>query len=317
MRAKTLRLACTVAVLAAMPLLTVAQESGWRMGVGASYRDFGDVDFESFTSPNYDNTDPAAGPLGLQGYTIGGLVAAGVVIPDFPTEVPFNADHASFVGGDGSVGSSDSWAPVITFEQVPNAEDGIAVTLVSNLQFYQVDVDTDNDPAALDIHNYQHKATRIGTVPTIAPNPSSGENAGPSTGTNVTVESDFEMDLFVIDVGLKASMDVCSGFSIYGAVGPTLNIADIETAQSLEATFFGPANLPGNPGNMRAEEDDDELDFAIGGYISLGGVIQIDERWAIGAEARYDALFGSDPGTSQAEIELDGLSGQLKVLFSF
>ena len=74
--------------------------------------------------------------------------------------------------------------------------------------------------------------------------------------------------------------------------------------------------LTPDTGRDTVNNDDDELEFQIGGYLSLGALLDVTDRVSLAAEGRYDVVF-DEAETDHASVDLDGFSGQLKILFSF
>lgn len=296
--------------LTALSMAALAQQDGWQLKLGVSYRSFGDVDFSGFELRNFGIIDPADGNLGIQDYS-------NETFADIDEPAVFGTDHARYPGGDSSVSSSDSWAPVLGVERVVGARNGWVFSVVANLQYFNVDVSggasADSDDAGnFETFRYMHQA--VPPPGGISPDPLAGPFDGLSDGTSVAVTADFEMDLFVLDLGVKAAYPFDHGLSIFGAVGPTLSICLIDTERTESAEWNDFTNVRREYSNR---EKNDTTAVRIGAYASIGASLRLGERLAVAAEARYDEVFGSDPGTSIAKIDLSGASGIVKLMLSF
>lgn len=292
-----------VSILSVVPLCALA-ESGWQLGVGASYRDFDDVELTALRLNNFGNTDATVAPLGLQGYTnanTGGFTGALAV------------DHARYTGGDAEVDGSDQVGVALAAVQPLGVWEGIRLNLVVGAQLFQTELAAIAAPTDFETFSYNHVVVAgvfsdpQALVPPVPPNP------GLQAGTTAWVRNDFDMNLVVLDLGLQAAYGG-DRLSCYVAAGPSLSMADVETTQNHRATWntFG---LP-NTGNYSAEETEDDLNLLVGGYVAVGAGIAINEQFGLAAEARYD-LVHREAGTSQATLDLDGASGQIKLTYDF
>ncbi|OGV62859.1 MAG: hypothetical protein A3K19_26125 [Lentisphaerae bacterium RIFOXYB12_FULL_65_16] len=285
-------------------LTAMAEDGGWRLSLGASYRCFDDVEFHNFAFRNYGNTDPANGPLGVQGYTDASFSG---LIP-----VVFNSDHMSFTGANEDLDdTADSLAPVIGIEKALWVRDALTLSVVSNLQYYQLDAGG-TDTGSLAAAWYQHMWLPGGAG--IIPAPVSGPFDGLSSDSSASVKNDMDMDLFVLDLGAKASVSVCEWFGFYGAVGPTLNFSDLETSQT-ESAQWNKATGPGTD-SYSVKHTDDDQSITLGGYAAVGLQFAVTDSVGIAAEYRYD-IATDDVSTSQASVDLDGSSAQLKLTIRF
>ena len=319
MQAKIVRRVCWLVALAAIPYVVQAQES-WKLTLGASYRDFDDVSFKATPLMNFGNRVPADGPLGLQGYTDADFAGITVSIPSFPV------DYTTYNGGNEDLDGSDSWSPVIGLERTFQTEGRWTFSWVGNAQYYQMDVtgsDSGNaaDAGAFDaFHNFYSVPLVPGTTPAIPPVPNNLTPVpGFSGGTMVTVENDMDMDLVVLDVGLKTGYEATHSITAFFELGPTLSYSDLQTSRSVTATWtpIPPATGATDPGLAVQNSDDDESKLMLGGFISLGGDLKLTERLSASAKARYDVVFADDPTTDHASVDLDGLSGQLLIIYAF
>jgi len=285
-------------------LTAMAEDGGWRLSLGASYRCFDDVEFHNFAFRNYGNTDPARGPLGVQGYTNASFSG--------PDPVVFNADHIRYTGTSADLDdTADAMAPVLGIEKALWVRDALTLSVASNLQYYQLDgggADSESFSAGW----YQHTWLPGGAG--IIPTPVSGPFTELSSGTSASVRNDMELDLFVLDLGVKAAFAVCRWFGGYGAFGPSLNFSDLETSQR-ESAQWNKVGAPGTDSYTLKHTDDDQS-LTVGGYAAFGLQFAVTDRIGIAAEYRYD-IATDDVSTSQASVDLDGSSAQVKLTVKF
>ena len=104
------------------------------------------------------------------------------------------------------------------------------------------------------------------------------------------------MDLYILDIGLKADYAFNESFELFAVCGPTLTFADTES------TVDG-----------RHDSDDD---FIFGLYAGIGAAYWFNEKVGLSCEFRYDAAF-EKVETKDIKQELDGFGGALKLLFAF
>ena len=72
----------------------------------------------------------------------------------------------------------------------------------------------------------------------------------------------------------------------------------------------------GDPGFYRLERSDSGSDLDIGLFASLSAGVHVTQHVSVELEYRFDEVSGK-AGTSQAELDLSGQSGLLKVVFDF
>jgi len=291
----------------------VAEEQDWRVEAGVSHRNFSDIEFAAFAMRHYGNTDATAGPLGLQSLTnanTGGY-----------TNLTYAIDHAAYNGSDVNVDSADRTGIVLAAERRLKTTDKIEFSLVSGLQVYHLQQDACDTaapgaPGRFTTFNYVHSVI-LGIfndpktlVPPAAPVP------GLQAGTQLRVDNDLNLDLFVLDLGIKAAVNV-KNVRCYCAAGPTVSIADTDTSQTVSVQWTNTAVLP-VPYRTGFSESNSQhhVDVVVGGYAAVGAAYDFNERLGVAAECRYDAVT-REVGTSQADVDLNGVSGLLKAVWRF
>jgi len=302
------RLACVVA--GCVSLVTGA-EDGWRLSLGTSYRDFDRIDFKPFPLRNFSHVDPAAGAVGIQGYV-------NATFQDGSPNVPaaFTADRVQFPGLDSS---AESWAPALGVEKTLCTRGSFVFGFVGNLQYHRVKADdsagaTQAAPGEFAAWNQNYNVL-AGIIILPPPGPYYTNVGLVDARTSLMVENELELDLYVLDLGLKAAYWPKPAFNFYGAAGPSLTLSDLETEQVESGSWF-PIPSTNDGGAYRESRSDSELKLILGGYVALGTEYRITECLGIAAEYRYD-LTAEDAETAHAELDLESGSGQVRLIYSF
>ena len=300
------------ALIAALPAIAMAAEGqAWRLGLGVSWRDFDGVSIDPGAIGDSDNTLPANGPIGLQGYYNGQFPAYGG--PAMRVAV----DYATFNGGDEDFGDTDGFSPVLTFElPLWYPSECIEVGIVSNFQFWMLDTDVSASATSADsgpfTTRYEERTTAPGFILTSLP---TIEGPGLHAGTTLTGEAELEYDLYELDLGVKASWILGSRLSVHAALGPTLNYSDIEYQASYTATWT-PLLGTADPGMDTDAFEDDDSEFSVGAYAAIGAQFNLTDRLALALEGRYDWV-SSSAEIEGVDVDLDSLSGLLKLIYEF
>ncbi|OGV79555.1 MAG: hypothetical protein A3K19_02685 [Lentisphaerae bacterium RIFOXYB12_FULL_65_16] len=291
-----------------------AGESPWTLRLGVSYRDFDDVDFKGGEFRNWGTQNNTVGPYGVQNAT----TAPGL---SFPDPSPVILDYVRSSGSSEEVDNSDKFAPIIGFRYDLTPECKLGLGVVGNLQYYRLDIGagtmsgTAVAPGGFSVEQYQHWPIDAspGTLTPGAP------LVGPAMpGTTFSARNQLDMDLYVLDIGLdvRATVDRVN-FTL--AAGPTLTIADAESSQKQQASWEEQGGSPGvglPAGSYTDKSSDSDTDFLLGAYAALGVTLDVTTSWSVGVEYRYDYV-SEDAGTRQAELDLSGSSGILRVGYRF
>ncbi|OGV76432.1 MAG: hypothetical protein A3K18_12760 [Lentisphaerae bacterium RIFOXYA12_64_32] len=299
-----------------------AGDGPWTLRLGASYRDFDDVDFKGVDFRNLGTALNPAGPYGVQDVTTvpGNVVGTAVIL-----------DYLRWNGSSAGVDRDDKWAPVIGFGYDLRQAGKLRLALVGNFQYYHLETGTYASGNAVvhdgfSLEQYQHYV--VDAPGTLIPGLAVG---GVTPGTIFAVRNQFEMDLYVLDLGLEARTTM-DRFNFTFALGPTLTITDAESSQRQQASWLAqgpgistpgpvlpcpPQPLPQPAGGSYArEESESDTDFLLGAYVALGVTVKVSTSWFVGLEYRYDHVSG-DAGTRQAELDLCGSSGILRLAYRF
>jgi hypothetical protein len=302
------KLRTIVVVAACIPLLAAAQN--WQLGIGVSYRDFDDVDFDAIRKLQVRNLRlllDADEAMEYSDALIEDIQAGWVQIVDV------DSFAIGYRGSSESIDSSDSFAPVISAETPLWAEENLTLNFVANLQWYNVDVSNSaRFGVAADAREYQYWVQNG----VLAPRPTFPQRDGAPYGDVMVTgraSSSFEMDLYEVDLGLKLLYSIQNYLDCFVAAGPTLSIVDMES--SVRETVYWSA--PGDSGMLaRQRNSDSDTDFIFGGYVSAGGEYWFNEQYGVSLEARYDATL-DDAELDGASVDLDGFSGQAKFMMRF
>jgi opacity protein-like surface antigen len=149
----------------------------------------------------------------------------------------------------------------------------------------------------------------------LAPPLNDGPLPGFSPGTSAALRlDDFRVDLLVLDVGLRGRYEWERLYLTLG-LGPAFYWAEAES-EVVESGAWNAIPGTGDPGSYRLARSDSDSDVAVGVYASLGAGVQLSERIAVEVEYRRDEV-GGGVGTSQAELELSGQTGMVKIVIGF
>ncbi len=289
------------ALLAALGTGALCADHGLHLQVGAAYRSFGDVQVEGVRLRNYDSMYTAGVPLGIQGYSR---------LPGLRDGSGVTADQVMYAGGDAS--TDNVWAPVLGVQKDLWRRGALSLRLTAGLAYYAVDADLAAGGGALSAAHYNYL---LADERVLAPPINSVPLAGFSPGTSAAFElSGFEMDLLVLDLGLRAQYDI-QRFYVAVGMGPAFYWAETDST-TVESGAWNAIPGTGDPGFYRQERSDSDSDTAVGLYLSLAAGVHITPRISAELEFRVDEVSGTT-GTSQAALDLSGQSGLVKVVFDF
>ena len=192
---------------------------------------------------------------------------------------------SSGTSGKMDVETIDNFGPVLSLEYGIWQKDAITLSLIGEFQYYWLNNSRHVNGLSTETHSY----TSV-NHPEFGPTPSEVYTFGDRFKAKV------DMDLYILDLGLKGSYDFSESFGIFAAVGPTLTFADTES-------------------KVDGRHDSDE-DFIFGLYAGLGATYWFNEKVGLSCEVRYDAAF-EKVETKDIKQDLDGFGGALKLLIAF
>jgi hypothetical protein len=132
-------------------------------------------------------------------------------------------------------------------------------------------------------------------------------------GAMMAAQVDYNLDLsaYTFGVGLNSKLNVSKMFDLVFSIGPTLTYVKSDMSRTEKATYNAGANTL-----YRKTENADRSDVHFGAYGSAGLSFQFSQALAVEAGARYDWV-ADEYDAGLAEVELDGVSGEVKMIFSF
>ena len=275
----------------------VGQPGSWNLSVGLGYRKFKDPKFKggSAMSGTYTGfyTDS---PANMKNSAEAALAGSG----RFTTlhEVRYNGGSSSG-SNKGSYGFGESIGLTIGFSVPFYQQDHIALSLVGNFSYYQLDSQSRHSGGGAG----GNEMTYVYNVVNQNPSPYYYDSYASSNFSSASWNK-WRMDLYVFDLGVSASYEFENSLALFAALGPSMTIADMES----NSTVSSPN------GAKRSTENEFETEF--GYYISGGASYWFNERYGVSMEVRYDKAFGSI-GTRYVTQDLDTWGGQLKFLCRF
>jgi opacity protein-like surface antigen len=278
------------------------QSDNWHIGLGISYRNFRKPKFKSTNVPNFTGLfNDADDPVILE-YTPENLASYGEKYSG-----PVNIVHytGGSVSSTGHYGFEESLSPAIGFSLGLWQKDNIELNLVANLQYFSLDsASRHNGFAGGDEY------TALMWVQFGVPNEDGGEyDPYNTTHLSGSARTKFDMDLYVLDLGLSLNYIFQNGLQAYIAAGPSISLADMESSSS--AAIAGLAH-----GSARNSARDNDIDYIFGVYASLGASYWITEQVGLSLELRYDEGF-NNASTKFVSQNLDAFGGVLKCLVRF
>ena len=302
---KLLRLAILFTAVVGISYI-YAQESAfsvdnWHLSLGVSYRDFRKPTFKSSAMPNFTGSFSAAQPdiIAWDPSKYGANSSLEIV----------NVIHYSGgrQGSRGHYGFEESLAPALGFSLALAQQDNIEFSLVANLQYFSLDSASRHNAFAGG-NEYTRLANVINGV-------AGAEYDEPYGSLNYTshlsgsAKTKFDLDLYVLDLGLSANYIFQSGLQAYIAAGPSLSLADMESS-----SFSRVGSAGGALASARGRDND--IDYIFGYYASIGASYWISEQVGLSLELRKDEGF-KKAATKYAKQDLDAYGGMLKCIFRF
>lgn len=292
-----------VGVLLAQAVAATVAAEGMSLRLGVSYRDFDAAEFNAVSFRGWGTQANAVGPYGVQDV---------VAVPGAPLGTPFTMDYVRMNDATTSFGSRDSMSPVLGFENDLGIHAGLALSLIGNVQMYLLDSrsgysGTSAAPGGFAFEQWRH------FVVTPGGDLSPGAFLVTAPGTTFSARNAFDMDLYVLDLGLSART-TGSVLSFTLAAGPTLNITRTLTSQRSMVSWPAQGLLAAGTRTETAEDSSKKV--LLGLYAAFGLAYDLSEQWSVAGEFRYDYV-DRDAGTSQADMDLSSGSGQITLRYRF
>jgi len=239
------------------------QAGAWKVGLGIGYRHFDSTNMKlnsRDTHTLYENRD------------LGAMYESAYM-------------QTSVSAKDEDVDFSDCLTPVVTGEYEFWRKDALGLSVVANLQYFNLDSSAEVNGESVVSKYY-----------TSVLHPEFGTVLGGSEKHNQRSHASIDMELLVADCGLRANYSVCDSLALFMSGGPSLDYSDFSVKYD---------------GHNHATEK------VTGGLYAEGG-LQYLVRKNISLEVvlRYDWVY-SKATTSIAEQNLDGFGTAIKTVFSF
>lgn len=179
----------------------------------------------------------------------------------------------------------DCFGPVLSLEYGVWQKEAITLSIIGSFQYYWLNNSRHVNGLSTESHTY-----------TSVNHPEFGSAQGEVYTFGDRFKAKMDMDLYVLDLGLKADYAFSESFELFAACGPTLTFADTES-------------------KVDGRHDSDE-DFIFGIYAGVGAAYWFNEKIGVSCEVRYDAAFDKVE-TKDVKQDLDGFGGMLKLLIAF
>jgi hypothetical protein len=312
---KLMRFSCMVFSVVGLSILTAQEQAAaqqqpaeqskiqsdnWHIGLGMSYRNFRKPRFQSANVPDFVGAFSAASPNIVE-YTPENIATFGATGLEIVNIVHYSGGS---VGATGHYGLEESLAPLVSFSMGLVQKDNMELSLVANLQYFSMD-----SASRSSSFSGGDEYTRLMNVMYGLPSGAEYDDVvGETNYTNYlsgSARSKFAMDLYVLDLGLSLNYIFENGLQAFVAAGPSISLADMESSSSAAI-----AGLAG--GSAR----DNDIDYVLGIYASVGASYWITEKVGLSLEVRYDEGF-NDADTKFVSQNLDGIGGMVKCLFRF
>lgn len=269
----------------------------WTIGLGASYRNFRDVRFTAASAGNYQGLyHDSAASMGPYASEIG----------KYTGNDPVPVNVVTYTGGSsessGDYGFQESLGIVLETSYGLWQDGRLGLDFVANFQYFKIDS-----------AGYGSAGSEYTTNVYAAGGQTSYNDVFQQTSYIAGFsKTQFDLELYVIDLGVSLDYNFENGLALYAATGPTLSLADMESNSraGLANTAAGGSSIGGARGR------DNEIEFEWGWYAAAGASYWFSEKYGLSCELRYDEGFGT-VGTKYAEQDLDAWGGNLKFLIRF
>lgn len=278
-----------------------ADHSDWKLSIGATYRTFKSVDFKKFAIDN--GAEYLDGTVGnpLNPFDQQTNVDGSTLPPPHDTVGPVVATSlhtASFNGGSDEL---DNAMGLTLMLSAPISEQSEGLSLDVSFVFVTSSI---SETIGADVVTYvDYDGTPAGSD-------AEGDMLPGGKGANVPVRYKMDVALCTLGAGVSKSFDM-GALDLSVGFGPTLTFAYYDAERNASQVFSTPTD-----GAYSESVKDDGLDVLLGLYASVDATVAISESWALGCGLRYDWMV-QDIETDVADIDVSGLSFELKAVYSF
>ena len=277
--------------------------AGAHLGVGVGYRNFHTVRLKGASQNSFVGiwTSNSGGMAAYNSDSVHNIVSGNAtnVGTYMPASANITVSDGYNLGGHGSWGVMESMAPVVSLDADIYQNDSWTLSVISNLQYYNMDTASSAKGGSIGETTYHTKvywtdSNNWGQIVRADKDPDySVTSTSYLTGTGRTK---FDLQMLEIDLGLKLGYTLASGLDFYLAAGPSLSYADMESSS--------------------AGRHDNDLDYIFGVYASVGSSYWFNESYGLSFDIRYDEAF-KHADTKYANLNLDSWSAILKFLVQF
>ena len=277
--------------------------AGAHLGVGVGYRNFHSVRLKGASQNSFVGiwTTNSGGMAAYNSDSVRNIVSGNAtnVGTYMPASANITVSNGYNLGGHGSWGVMESMAPVVSLDMDIYQNDSLTLSVVSNLQYYNMDTASSAKGGSIGETTYHTKvywtdSNNWGQIVRADKDPDySVTSTGYLTGTGRTK---FDLQMLEIDLGLKLGYTLTNGLDLYAAAGPSLSYADMESSSG--------------------GRHDNDLDYIFGLYAAIGSSYWFNESYGLSFDIRYDEAF-KHADTKYANLNLDAWSAILKFLVQF
>ena len=302
---------------AVVTTVACAQEGGIHLRTGVVYRDFDEVNFDDVDFMNW-NGQAGGGPFGIQN----AQTADPTGTADYQTRPGAsnaNLDYVKWPSQDSRPSNTSRWGPSLGLAVDIYQTERMTIGISSHIQYYSIEAGDKNkgnmaSPDDFIARQYNHQVRAPGLILPVGPMQPANDPVVPfgTDFSSFTVDNEFDLDLYVFDLGVEARSRLSWG-SLRVAAGPTLHIADAETTQKHRYTWYDAA---GEHRQGPFTRSDEETKYLFGFYGAVSAAYDVTQSWAVAAEYRYDVVAG-DAGDDLSSLDLDSSSGQIKLIYTY
>jgi hypothetical protein len=277
--------------------------AGAHLGVGVGYRNFHTVRLKGASQNSFVGiwTNNPGGMAAYNSDSVRNIVSGNAtnVGTYMPASANITVSNGYNLGGHGSWGVMESMAPVVSLDADIYQNDSWTLSVISNLQYYNMDTASSAKGGSIGETTYHTKvywtdSNNWGQIVRADKDPDySVTSTSYLTGTGRTK---FDLQMLEIDLGLKLGYTLASGLDFYLAAGPSLSYADMESSSG--------------------GRHDNDLDYIFGLYAAIGSSYWFNESYGLSFDIRYDEAF-KHADTKYANLNLDSWSAILKFLVLF
>ncbi|MGN0866584.1 MAG: outer membrane beta-barrel protein [Oligosphaeraceae bacterium] len=284
-------------------------EADWTVSVGVAYRNFHSPHVKSGHSPSMTNfvLDESTGTY--RETTNENLQKAWNArypgLGDGVNRLSFASFPGAYGKGRGDYGVREQTAPALSFAKGLWSQDNLDLQLVANFQYYSMGTQDGGSVTGAFANSYDRYVSNVGNVFT-----PSDVILDSTSAADLLLNSrvKFDMDLYVVDLGVSLGYNLDNGIRAFVAAGPTLSVADMETTSY--------AGITTGENRMQSRDRANETEFNWGLYASAGAGYWFNETIGLSAELRYDKGLG-DVGTRYVRQSLNTFGGMMKLQMRF